>query len=252
MHFEKTKKLYNELSLASIGIVRGDENKNKVNNQFKEEYDQYINDEVYFIGCPFHIYSSNYNKRLRKFLSEYQDSLEISFIENELVKLQNFYLNRFSNLLSNENELRISLSIRKTESFLENLAKGLGYVEKKGSIKDAVNRVHTKIDKGNHDNPHSRIFKDFNSFELFDQYTKKHIIEPYIDYSYLFQRMRKENLILNTTHKNFMYWLFDEKYISEKVYERFIDKENFRSLSKSFADHRINNYNNLFQTNTSN
>ncbi|MBN8643128.1 MAG: hypothetical protein J0L86_15055 [Flavobacteriales bacterium] len=65
---------------------------NKLNNIFKEEYQDYINQGIYFYGCPFEVYSKSYQNRLKEFIenhkSEYKfnddKTSEILFIENEL------------------------------------------------------------------------------------------------------------------------------------------------------------------------
>jgi len=80
----------------------------------------------------------------------------------------------------------------------------------------------------------------------FNKYIDRHIIEPYIDYSYLFQQLKNEKLIYHITHFNFMEWLKNENYISVVKYDDFINKENFRSLSKSYSVQRMNNFNLIF------
>ena len=100
-------------------------------------------------------------------------------------------------------------------------------------------------------NNHSRIFINSDTFELFLDYIKNHIIEPYVDYSYLFQRLLDENLIHGIKHRSFMMWLKDEKYVSEVTFDSFLQKESFRTLQKCFSIQRENNFNNIFKSNTS-
>jgi hypothetical protein len=90
------------------------------------------------------------------------------------------------------------------------------------------------------------LFLKSNSFNNFNQYIKLHIIEPYVDYSYLFQRMLNEKIIDKIRHIDFIEWLFINEYITEKTKDEFIKKEGFRSLKKSYSLSRENNFNNVF------
>ncbi len=90
------------------------------------------------------------------------------------------------------------------------------------------------------------IFNNSTSIEKFENYIKLHIVEPYVDYSYLYQRMLKENIISNTKHKDFANWLYDNKHINERVKDSIIEQNGFRSLNKSSSIQRENNFNNIF------
>ncbi|WP_371271698.1 hypothetical protein [Flavobacterium sp.] len=90
------------------------------------------------------------------------------------------------------------------------------------------------------------FFIENTSFEKFNQYLELHIVEPYVDYSYLFQRMLKENIIVRKKHLDFTNWLFTNRYITENIKDLFIEKGSFRSLSKSYSTQRENNFNNVF------
>lgn len=86
-----------------------------------------------------------------------------------------------------------------------------------------------------------------NAKELFLEYISKHIIEPHLDYSYLFQRLLKEKFIYKITHFQFMDWLEEKNYITEKTKDKFLKKGVFYSLDKSSTSHRENNFNNVFK-----
>ena len=90
------------------------------------------------------------------------------------------------------------------------------------------------------------IFIETISNNNFNKYLKLHIVEPYVDYSYLFQRMLKENIIVKTSHLDFTNWLFDNQHISENIKDLIIKNNGFRSLSKSHSTQRENNFNNVF------
>lgn len=90
------------------------------------------------------------------------------------------------------------------------------------------------------------IFTETTSKDKFINYLKLHIIEPYVDYSYLFQRMLDENIIVKTKHLDFVNWLYENKHITENIKDLIIKNNGFRSLSKSYSTQRENNFNNVF------
>ncbi len=90
-------------------------------------------------------------------------------------------------------------------------------------------------------------FREFEYFECFETYVnRKHIIEPYIDYSYIFQRLKHHNLIEKIEHLEFSEWLFKKGFISNKVREKILIEKGFRSLDKSSTINRENNFNTIF------
>ncbi|RVT78552.1 hypothetical protein EOD40_04775 [Flavobacterium sufflavum] len=90
------------------------------------------------------------------------------------------------------------------------------------------------------------IFCDKSQIINFNKYTKLHIVEPYIDYSYLFQRLLNENIITKIPHLNFAELLFRNKYINENIMDTINKNSGFRTLKKSFSAQRENNFNNVF------
>lgn len=95
-------------------------------------------------------------------------------------------------------------------------------------------------------NPYPEIFKGFDNtnYLLFKKYTEKYIIDKYADYSFIIQKMKKdENRILKQlTHLEIMKWLKEHNFINDKDYEIFISKGSFATQYLNKAD-RINNYN---------
>lgn len=97
-------------------------------------------------------------------------------------------------------------------------------------------------------NPFPLIFTSLEVYNKFIEYTRKHILEAYTDYSYLKKRLEKENLIHNIKDKGFMEVLFkDIKLINEKNYNHFLEENKLKSLSKSYSDQRQNNFNIIFE-----
>ena len=90
-------------------------------------------------------------------------------------------------------------------------------------------------------------FREQKYFEMFKKYTEQHIIDPFPDYSYLFQRMKKENFIEPIKHKDFMVWLNDGGFISDKWLQNFKDKDTFTALSPKPRPERVNNFDRIFE-----
>ncbi|MEH6706027.1 MAG: hypothetical protein V7691_14620 [Galbibacter orientalis] len=93
-------------------------------------------------------------------------------------------------------------------------------------------------------NPYPEIFygNDNKSFKLFESFLKQHVVDEYSDIGFIFQRMMKDKLLQKTPHKTFMHWLKDEEFISERCYDKFIEKVGFRSLGKSPSVKRNKHY----------
>src|SRR5699024_9801967 len=90
-------------------------------------------------------------------------------------------------------------------------------------------------------------FREFENYEKFKTYIdRKHIIDPYIDHSYLFQRLKYENFIEEIQHLKFSKWLLKNGFITEKIHQEISIKNGFYSLDKSKSGARINNFNNIF------
>lgn len=90
------------------------------------------------------------------------------------------------------------------------------------------------------------IFKDKLTYKQFIKYVQNHILSGFIDYSFLFQKLKYYELIYNHTHFKYIDWLSDNNFISEKDYDEFEKNAGFRSLSKSYSEQRENNFNNIF------
>ncbi len=89
-------------------------------------------------------------------------------------------------------------------------------------------------------------FRKIEYFQNFKTYINLYIIDPYIDHSYLFQRLKKENFIEKIEHLEFSKWLMNKRFISEKIYKEISIKNGFYSLDKSKSGARVNNFKNIF------
>ena len=96
-------------------------------------------------------------------------------------------------------------------------------------------------------NPYSLLFVTGDIYNKFIEYRAKHIIDFYIDFSYLKKRLEAENLIHRTKDNDFMKILFKEmKIVTEKQYDNYLIKNKLLSLNKSSSASRENNFNNIF------
>ena len=97
------------------------------------------------------------------------------------------------------------------------------------------------------ENPYPLIFVSGTVYNKFLEYTKNHIIDPYLDYSYIKKRLEDEGLIHRTKDNEFMRMVCNENnLISEKRYEDYLIKGKLLSLNKSTSTQRENNFNNFF------
>lgn len=90
------------------------------------------------------------------------------------------------------------------------------------------------------------IFKEKSTYKQFLKYSKNHIVNGFVDYSYLFQKMKQLELVFNHKHFKYIDWLNENNFITEKDYEEFVKNVGFRSLSKSYSEQRENNFSNIF------
>ena len=96
-------------------------------------------------------------------------------------------------------------------------------------------------------NPFALIFVTGDIYNKFIKYKTNHIIDFYIDFSYLKKRLEAENLIHRTKDNDFMKILFKEMKIgTEKQYDNYLMKNKLLSLNKSYSANRDNNFNNIF------
>ncbi|MDF0719189.1 hypothetical protein P0M11_04160 [Kaistella sp. PBT33-4] len=90
------------------------------------------------------------------------------------------------------------------------------------------------------------VFTSDVFYAPFEKYMASNIIDPYVDISYLFQRMKEEGIIHNVPHLKFAQWLYEMNYINTKVLQKIEEERGFRTLRKCTTAARENNFNNLF------
>ena len=97
------------------------------------------------------------------------------------------------------------------------------------------------------DNPYPLLFVSRKVYDDFITYTSMHIIDYYLDYSYLKKRLDNENLIHRTMDNDFMKIIYSKmELISERDYKDYQITSKLYSLNKSSSVARENNFNNIF------
>lgn len=99
-------------------------------------------------------------------------------------------------------------------------------------------------------NPYPLIFVNFEVYKCFLEYTKRHIIEFYSDYSYLKKRLEHEKLIHYHKDNDFINVVFNKMQLIKKSdYDSYFIKydSKFKSLKSSYSNQRENNFNNVFE-----
>lgn len=150
--------------------------------------------------------------------------------ENE----QNFYsfIYAFDMLNDMDNGLRTAKGIVKV-CIIDRMVKQILESDKKSNVENLED---------------IRPFRKKEHFENFKTYIQNHIIEPYVDLSYLFQRLKHEKFIEDIRHLKFAEWLLVKGFISRNIYEDIYTKEGFYAFSKFRpGNHRENNFNNVFE-----
>lgn len=97
------------------------------------------------------------------------------------------------------------------------------------------------------DNIFASLFINSDVYNCFLEY-QKHIIDFYIDYSYLKKRLESEKLIHYHKDNDFIKFVFEDiKLISKKNYDEYYVNGKLKSLTKSFSVQRQNNFNLVFK-----
>ena len=113
------------------------------------------------------------------------------------------------------------------------------FEEKLNRVKDLPSNEDT--------NPYPLFFISLGIYLKFIEYTSKHIIDVYLDYSYLKKRLEHDHLIHRVKDNEFMRILFENmKLIKLQCYNNYRIKNKLSSLDKSSSSNRENNFNNIF------
>ena len=217
-----------------------------------------LTDELYHWYGDEWLYDFHYNKGFFHKVKEWVDKTEgdaskkirIRDVFN-LLKRSNYAL---KNIETNWTEIKpiheiqkavIDIHINFTDLMIESIMEYYNYIFPNFLKIEKENEKEDKQDNSLDNKLDSDYFKG-NFYINFKDYTEKHIIEEYVDYSYLFQRMIHLKMIHNVKHREFAKWLLENKLINEKTMEKIVDN-GFRSLDKSESIQRMNNFNIVFK-----
>ena len=182
-----------------------------------------------------------------------------SFFENEtdywkfinpLIEKSNINFDRILNSLPKENQKEFLLNGLPT--LIDNVkeAKKVLYDIMLNEI-TGTKDLETKEPEAKDINPYPLLFTTLEAYCCFLEYTKKHIIEFYGDYSYLKKRLEKQKLIHYHKDNDFINIVFnDMQLIKKSDYDNYLIKyeSKLKSLSKSHNVQRENNFNIIFES----
>ena len=216
-----------------------------------EEFKTFINNKLYFhLKSKEEFYDLDrfkdiYKTLLKDFIEENIDADENDFIE-EYINSQQEIINKtfkYSIEISDYKPLELMQFLKKDSSdeFIRGSKKKIEFLENRLYV---LNAPKTEV---NEVNPYPLIFVSTDIYSKFIEYTHKHIIDYYLDYSYLKKRLENLNLIHSIKDNEFMRILYEEmELISKKDYEEYSIKNKLSSLNKSSSTNRENNFNNIF------
>ena len=158
------------------------------------------------------------------------------------------YISRVGGRLNNLAELNGFSGYQKTKEVIKKheatkrleLIFSIYQAETQGKLK-VLNTLDT-------DNPYPLLFISGEIYSKFIEYTSNHIIDYYLDYSYLKKRLENDQLIYRVKDNEFMLFAYEDKKIklSQSQYEDYREKGKLTSLNKSSPANRENNFNNIF------
>ncbi|WP_299155834.1 hypothetical protein [uncultured Christiangramia sp.] len=93
-------------------------------------------------------------------------------------------------------------------------------------------------------NPYPKIFMgtDNKGYQLFKEFIDLTQIKQHKDWSFLFQFLLKDEIILPLKHSTFFNWIYSEGFVSEDYYNDFHLRRNFTSLQKVKGNALRNTY----------
>tara|TARA_R110002124_G_scaffold200960_2_gene367530 strand:- start:3970 stop:4680 length:711 start_codon:yes stop_codon:yes gene_type:complete len=191
----------------------------RVNNFLKKSTD---NDEEQFIESELIIFNDCYfSGKVETYQKEYltNEMLTYPYYINHNLLRENLNTKVYNDVVSVHQGFYkiINFDSEKSKQFTRTFSKIIEFLENKKTAE--IKNPFPTIFIGN-DNRAFNVFNDFSN----------DITDSYQDYSFIFQKMKSktENLIKNRcSHKEFMNWLFENKYITKSIYDDFIVEKSF-------------------------
>ena len=187
-------------------------------------------------------FSKEYNFHLSDFKLDFPASSELDFI-TKLLNFQNELDNRkLEYLIPYSSNRKFDVIKFLSNEFFEERE-----YDTKKKITFLQNRMEVIKGLRKPDNPFHKVFIDGETYQCFSKYLKKHIVEPYIDWSYLKKRLEKERLIHRITDIDFINFIFkDLEAIKSKTHDKLITEGRFKTLKNCRSSQRDNNFNVVF------
>jgi len=216
-----------------------------------DQFKTIINNQLYFyLKSKEEFYDLDrfkdiYETLIKEFIEDNIDADENDFIE-KYINSQQEIINKtikYSIEISSYKPLELIQFLKKDffDEFIRSSKKKIEFLENRLYV---LNAFKTEV---NEVNPYPLIFVSADIYLKFIEYTHKHIIDYYLDYSYLKKRLENLNLIHSIKDNEFMRILYEEmELISKKDYEEYSIKNKLSSLNKSSSTNRENNFNNIF------
>ena len=193
----------------------------------------------------FGYFEDQYKVLVNDFITENIDADECDFIEEYINSQQEIKDKTFKYFIKVEGYEPLEVTQFVSKGFFDDFIRG-----SKKKIEFLENRLcvlNASISEVTEVNPYPLIFTSANIYLKFNEYTSKHIIDYYLDYSYLKKRLEHENLIHRVKDNDFMRILFEDmKLIKLQCYNDYRVKNKLSSLKKSSSASRENNFNNIF------
>lgn len=119
-------------------------NQKELEKYFEELYKKLIDNNQYFLGCPFKIYARTYKQRLKNYIECYSDigSSEIDFIEYEINN--NEKIKEYEYVADSRTWEEIEESMNRRKEYLKRRTKKLGYQIASSGGRYSFTKIETK------------------------------------------------------------------------------------------------------------
>jgi len=192
-------------------------------------------------------FKENYEELANDFIVDTIDADESDFIEHYINSQQEIIDKTFKYYIEIEGYKSIEVTQFVSKNFFEEYIPSSR--KKIKFLEDKLKKIRGLDSKSEEiNNPYPLPFVSDEVYNKFIEYTSKHIIDVYIDYSYVKKRLEREHLMHRTKDNDFMRIVFEEmQLIKEKDHKHYrIHKNKLSSLNKSTSASRENNFNNIF------
>ena len=159
----------------------------------------------YYGFFEFKDFSKEYDFYLSDFKLDFPSSSELDFITKQLDFQSELYNRKLKYLIPYSNNKEFDVMKFLSNEFFEE--REYDTIKK---ITFLQNRIEVIKGLRKPDNPFDKVFIDGETYQCFLKYSKKHIVEPYIDWSYLKKRLEDEKLIHRITDIDFINFIFND------------------------------------------